>query len=86
MAYGDEYLAELDYIESVEKFKEDYEAEVMEDEEFREKSPHEEEEEELVQPVKQIIAGAKKRYNYAEDNDFLPSHTERVKVNESTIR
>ncbi|XP_050301921.1 histone-lysine N-methyltransferase eggless-like isoform X2 [Anthonomus grandis grandis] len=39
--YGDEYFAELDYIETVEKFKEDYEAEVMEEEEYmeREKTP-----------------------------------------------
>lgn len=40
MQYGDEYFAELDYVETVEKYKEDYESEVMEDEEFeKEKSP-----------------------------------------------
>lgn len=31
--YGDEYLAELDYIEVVERFKEGYESEVIEPEE-----------------------------------------------------
>lgn len=30
--YGDEYLAELDYIEVVERFKEGYESEVVEPE------------------------------------------------------
>lgn len=40
MQYGDEYFAELDYIETVEKFKEDYEEEVMDDEDFeKEKTP-----------------------------------------------
>lgn len=77
MANGDEYFAELDYIETVEKFKEDYEAEVMEDEEVdrcRPKTPlEEEEEEEVVQQVK-LPFNTKKRYNYLEDNDFMPSH------------
>lgn len=71
MAYGDEYFAELDYIETVEKYKEDYEAEVMEDDGSRGKSPppEEEEEEEPQRPT----GAAKKRYGYAEDNDFMPS-------------
>lgn len=72
MAYGDEYFAELDYIETVEKFKEDYEAEAIDDEEYREKSPPPDEEEEDEQPPKPI-GNTKKRYSYAEDNDFMPS-------------
>lgn len=72
MAYGDEYFAELDYIETVEKFKEDYEAEALEDEEYREKSNPPEEEEEEEQPQKPP-GNTKKRYCYAEDNDFMPS-------------
>lgn len=40
MQHGDEYFAELDYIETVEKYKEDYESEVLDDEDFdKEKSP-----------------------------------------------
>lgn len=72
MAYGDEYFAELDYIETVEKFKEDYEAEALEDEEYREKSPPPEEEDEEEQPQRPV-SNTKKRYSYAEDNDFMPS-------------
>ncbi|XP_074026625.1 histone-lysine N-methyltransferase eggless [Leptinotarsa decemlineata] len=91
MAYGDEYFAELDYIETVEKFKEDYEAEAMEDEEesrYRGKSPQEEEEDEdQVTPMKQTNAKWK-RYNYSEDNDFTPAHPvpNRVKEADSSIR
>ncbi|KAG5879504.1 hypothetical protein JTB14_004729 [Gonioctena quinquepunctata] len=82
MAYGDEYFAELDYIETVEKFKEDYEAEVLEEEEetmYRGKSPQEEDEEDekLTAPIKQT--GTRKRYNYAEDNDFTPAVPSRIK-------
>lgn len=81
MANGDEYFAELDYIETVEKFKEDYEADVIEDDEEEEssraKTPPEDEEEETEQeqqlPVKFSVTG-KKRYNYLEDNDFMPAH------------
>lgn len=80
MANGDEYFAELDYIETVEKFKEDYEAEVMEDDEEEEssrpKTPPEDEEEDLEReqlPIKASVTG-KKRYNYLEDNDFMPAH------------
>ncbi|KAJ8953721.1 hypothetical protein NQ314_007331 [Rhamnusium bicolor] len=77
MAYGDEYFAELDYIETVEKFKDDYEAEALEDDDYKEKSlpPEEEEEEEPTQVVRpSYTSSSKKRYNYTEDNDFLPTH------------
>lgn len=37
--YGDEYLAELDYIEVVEAVKEDYEEEVVEPESIEDRSP-----------------------------------------------
>ncbi|VEN47660.1 unnamed protein product [Callosobruchus maculatus] len=67
MAYGDEYFAELDYIETVEKYKDDYESDVMEEEEYREKSPQDEEEEEKRKN--------KKRNSYSIDNDFsMPSN------------
>lgn len=87
MTNGDEYFAELDYIESVEKYKEDFEADVMEDEEeddeeeeeeeenIRAKTP-EEEETEMDSQVKSIIPN-KKRFNYSEDNDFMPAHAVR---------
>lgn len=88
MANGDEYFAELDYIETVEKYKEDYEAEVMEDEEEenpRAKTPVEEEQEEVEQQQLRVVSFGKKRYNYAEDNDFTPSHHVR-KDGDSGIR
>ncbi|XP_066149314.1 histone-lysine N-methyltransferase eggless isoform X2 [Euwallacea fornicatus] len=69
MQYGDEYFAELDYIETVEKFKEDYEEDVMEDEEFeKEKTPPPAEE-----PKLQKMPSAKKRNAYMDDNDFTPN-------------
>lgn len=77
VANGDEYFAELDYIETVEKYKEDYEAEVMEeeDEEYtRPKTPAEEEEEDAEPAPQTRPAPGKKRYNYSEDNDFMPAH------------
>ncbi|CAH1979497.1 unnamed protein product [Acanthoscelides obtectus] len=80
MAYGDEYFAELDYIETVEKYKEDYEAEVMEDEDYREKSPIEEEEEEETKK-------SKKRNSYTIDNDFsLPIKVDVKQTSREGIR
>lgn len=79
----------MDYIETVEKYKEDYEADVMEDDEedhSRAKTP-EEDEEELEQPMQQmkpVFIGGKKRYNYSEDNDFMPAH--QVRSGDSGIR
>ncbi|KAJ8917329.1 hypothetical protein NQ315_002351 [Exocentrus adspersus] len=67
MAYGDEYFAELDYIETVEKFKEDYEAEVMEDDEYKKTPPPEDDEEDEKQQKN------RRQHRYAEDNDFMPS-------------
>lgn len=71
MQYGDEYFAELDYIETVEKYKEDYEEDVVEDEDFeKEKASNAAEEKELkIQKANQ----ARKRNTYMEDNDFTPS-------------
>uniref|UniRef100_A0A6P7FBF2 Histone-lysine N-methyltransferase eggless n=1 Tax=Diabrotica virgifera virgifera TaxID=50390 RepID=A0A6P7FBF2_DIAVI len=90
VAFGDEYFAELDYIETVEKYKEDYEAEVMEEEEEqnknkRRKEPEEEEEEEEESVA--VISNSKyKRYNYAADNDFTPSHPDRIVAGDAPIR
>nr|CAH7718794.1 unnamed protein product [Callosobruchus chinensis] len=68
VTYGDEYFAELDYIETVEKYKEEYESDVVEDEEYREKSPQDEEEDEEKKK-------SKKRNSYSIDNDFsMPSN------------
>ncbi|CAG9770061.1 unnamed protein product [Ceutorhynchus assimilis] len=72
MLHGDEYFAELDYIESVEKFKEDYEEEAIEDEDFvREKTPP------PLEETARISKGSssKKRNTYMDDNDFMPSRT-----------
>ncbi|CAG9830658.1 unnamed protein product [Diabrotica balteata] len=91
VAYGDEYFAELDYIETVEKYKEDYEAEVMEEEEEekgykRRKNPPEEEEEEEEESVTVVTNSKYKRYNYAADNDFTPSHPDRIIAGDQAIR
>ncbi|XP_056637289.1 histone-lysine N-methyltransferase eggless [Diorhabda sublineata] len=90
MAYGDEYFAELDYIETVEKYKEDYEAEVIEEEEEerynqRNTPPEDEEEEESFT---RFSNGKYRRYNYSEDNDFTPSHPDRItaRMAENSIR
>lgn len=79
----------MDYIETVEKYKEDYEAEVMETDEedhSRAKTPEEEDEEaeQTSQQAKPSFTGAKKRYNYLEDNDFMPAH--QVRGGDSGIR
>lgn len=74
--YGDEYLAELDYIEVVEKMKEDYEEEVIEEaggksnNQNREESADEEEEEEDKTGDVRIF---NKKKLSEEDMDFLPS-------------
>lgn len=90
MAYGDEYFAELDYIETVEKFKEDYEAEVLEEEEeeqYKRKSPIEEDEDEEESMLRKITSSSKyRRYNYSEDNDFTPSHPDKISKSHSGIR
>lgn len=65
MTYGDEYFAELDYIEAVESFKEGYEEEAYEDEEDREKTPPRVEE-----PEKPAKREYKKRY--LDDNIYVP--------------
>lgn len=76
---GDEYLAELDYIEIVEKMKEDYEEEAYksdrdeEDEKKREKehkrmSDDDDEDEATRKPF-----GRKSTSKYTEDGDFVPS-------------
>ncbi|XP_045465394.1 histone-lysine N-methyltransferase eggless isoform X2 [Harmonia axyridis] len=71
--YGDEYFAELDYIESVEKFKEDYEKEVNFDEVDRisEKGPPSPSEDMEVDEVssRQTIG---RRLRYQDDNEFIP--------------
>lgn len=61
--YGDEYLAELDYIEIVEKTKEDYEEEAYhsDEEKNNSRSADEEEEEEPREPR-----------GIMEDKDFVP--------------
>ncbi|KAF7266513.1 hypothetical protein GWI33_020194 [Rhynchophorus ferrugineus] len=69
--YGDEYFAELDYIEIVEKYKEDYEEEVVEDDFEKEKSPPPIE---VKEQKSQKTSQTKKRNTYMEDNDFTPSH------------
>ncbi|XP_049824476.1 histone-lysine N-methyltransferase eggless isoform X2 [Aethina tumida] len=91
MAYGDEYFAELDYIETVEKYKEDYEAEVLEDEEDEDlddatsktsksggRLTPDFEEEEIMRGV-----NAKNR-RYSDDNDFVC--TTKVAGQETGIR
>lgn len=91
MAYGDEYFAELDYIETVEKYKEDYEAEVLEDEEDEDlddatsktsksggRLTPDFEEEEILRGI-----SAKNR-RYSDDNDFVC--TTKVAGQETGIR
>ncbi|XP_044762836.1 histone-lysine N-methyltransferase eggless isoform X2 [Coccinella septempunctata] len=70
--YGDEYFAELDYIESVEKFKEDYEKEVNFDEVDRlsERGPSPSEEMEVQEVLSRQMSG--KRPRYQDDNEFVP--------------
>lgn len=74
MNYGDEYLAELDYIEIVEKMKEDYEEEAYHSDgeggkgrDDRSRSGSEDEEE--VRSYRSRGAGRR----YAEDGDFVPN-------------
>uniref|UniRef100_A0AAR5Q5A7 SET domain-containing protein n=1 Tax=Dendroctonus ponderosae TaxID=77166 RepID=A0AAR5Q5A7_DENPD len=66
--YGDEYFAELDFIETVEKYKEDYEEEALEDEEGSEPERQRDEDEE----EEEAKASSKKRNVYMHDNDFQP--------------
>ncbi|CAH0548832.1 unnamed protein product [Brassicogethes aeneus] len=77
MAYGDEYFAELDYIETVEKVKEDYEAEAMEtddedDEPATNKSGGRASPEEYEEPPEAPRAQVRNR-RYSDDNDFVTS-------------
>lgn len=70
--YGDEYLAELDYIEVVEKMKEDYEEEAYQSDQDKRKgnnsqSDEEEEEEE------RIFNRKRSANRYTDDGDFVPS-------------
>lgn len=69
MNYGDEYLAELDYIEIVEKVKEDYEEEAYrsDDDKPKDRNASEEEEEE----EEHTYRGMGKKYMV--DADFLPN-------------
>ncbi|XP_025834178.1 histone-lysine N-methyltransferase eggless isoform X2 [Agrilus planipennis] len=82
--YGDEYLAELDYIEVVEKMKEDYEEEAVLDEEdlkkpkSRENSDNEDDEKE------QSTTGRGRKKNYTEDTDFVLNVN--FNANDSSIR
>ncbi|XP_060533636.1 histone-lysine N-methyltransferase eggless isoform X2 [Cylas formicarius] len=87
--YGDEYFAELDYIETVEKFKQDYEEEAYEEEEEttreKSKSPPPEDDDPDGTPVKPFGIKAR-RNNYLEDNDFSPGSAAIPKSNADTIR
>ncbi|CAG9861595.1 unnamed protein product [Phyllotreta striolata] len=88
MAYGDEYFAELDYIETVEKFKEDYEAEAIEDDEDEEEKRRAQrkiEEDEDDSMLRKTGGSGKKRNSYSDDNDFTPSHPGRHPTSESRI-
>ncbi|KAL1502081.1 hypothetical protein ABEB36_007279 [Hypothenemus hampei] len=74
LQYGDEYFAELDYIEIVEKYKEEYEEEALEDEEFeKEKTPP------RMEEIKRTSSG-KKRHAYDDDNDFTLRFSRMVNV------
>jgi histone-lysine N-methyltransferase SETDB1 len=72
ITYGDEYFAELDYIENCEKHKEDYESDVNEPDSPRSRSvtPDDDEEEEKEKRPD----GRRKRNKEMEDNDFTPSY------------
>ncbi|RZC42438.1 Pre-SET, SET, and/or MBD domain containing protein [Asbolus verrucosus] len=72
ITYGDEYFAELDYIENCEKHKEDYESDVNEPDSPRSRSitPEDEDEEEKEKKPD----GRRKRHKEMEDNDFCPSY------------
>ena len=73
MTYGDEYFAELDYIENCEKHKEDYESDVNEPDSPRSRSvtPDDDEDEE----EKKKFDGRRRRWNKVpEDNDFTPAY------------
>lgn len=76
---GDEYLAELDYIEIVEKMKEDYEEEAYksdrdeEDDKKRSKEHKRMSEDEDEDEVTRKPFGRKSTSKYTEDGDFVPS-------------
>ncbi|KAK9874154.1 hypothetical protein WA026_002510 [Henosepilachna vigintioctopunctata] len=72
--YGDEYFAELDYIESVEKFKDDYEQEAELDDEDRisEKPPPSPPEEEMEVDPQPMSRSSTSKRRYQDDNDFVP--------------
>ncbi|XP_044261529.1 histone-lysine N-methyltransferase eggless-like [Tribolium madens] len=70
VTYGDEYFAELDYIENCEKHKEDYESDVNEPESPRSRSVTPDDEEEEKKPD-----GRRRRWQkHPQDNDFTPSY------------
>lgn len=77
--YGDEYLAELDYIEVVERFKEGYESEVVDPEGRDRNEDDEEDENDHLDDDDPAI-----NRDYYEDKDYVPEglnrvpHTEKV--------
>ncbi|KAL3271245.1 hypothetical protein HHI36_021737 [Cryptolaemus montrouzieri] len=85
--HGDEYFAELDYIESCEKFKDDFEKEVELDEADRisEKGPPSppEEEMEIERPQPRNSSGKKR---YMDDNEFVPPMFLSAAQSESTVQ
>ncbi|XP_022904964.2 histone-lysine N-methyltransferase eggless [Onthophagus taurus] len=68
-SYGDEYLAELDFIETAERTKEDYEEDPYRDEIKKERVVEEpSDNEEVVDDFEEIVTNR-------EDRDFVPSRT-----------
>ncbi|XP_043220666.1 histone-lysine N-methyltransferase eggless-like isoform X1 [Amphibalanus amphitrite] len=80
--YGDEYLAELDYIEVLERLKEGYESDVVDDDESGDEKRDEEKSDDETSPGgdDEDVAGTsssetgRRRAGASRDADFVPRH------------